>query len=180
MNRHLERSSVRGKRFALALFLALAANLPLPTHASQTINFEFTDTRGKTLHLSDFQGKWVLVNFWAPWCPLCMSEIPLLNALNKREDMVVIGVALDAGPFANVVHDSAKSHNFNVTAIINGGSRRDPKGPYRQVGDVVIYPTSYLYDPTGEVVMVIPGPVFPEKLDAFMENWNRERGWTRS
>jgi thiol-disulfide isomerase/thioredoxin len=165
----------KGMRFLLALVLSLAAITPLPACASKTVNFAFTDTAGKTLHLSDFQGKWVLVNFWAPWCGLCLTEIPLLNALSQRADMVVIGIALDYGPDETTVQDSANAHNMDVTAVVAGGSRRDPNSPYHQVGEVDFYPTTYLYDPAGEIVMRTPGPLRLDKLYAFMERWDRKR-----
>lgn len=156
------------KSLLLALVLAAAP----PALAGKAVNFQFTDVAGKTLRLSDYRGRWVLVNFWAPWCPLCWAETATLNALNKRGDFVVIGVGLDYGPDAGEVARSAKSHDFDV-AIVAGGQRRDADSPYRQVGPVDFFPTSYLYAPDGEIVMFIPGQVREGKLMAFMENWRR-------
>jgi len=158
----------RSVRFVLALVMTWAVFLPFPTFASKSIDFQFTDVTGKSLRLSDYQGKWVLVNFWAPWCPLCWAEVPTLNTLSKRKDVVVIGIGLDYGPDHNIVLDSAKSHDFNVTALIAGGSRHDRNSLIRQVGPVDFYPTSYLYNPSGEIVMFIPGQVKQEKLEAFI------------
>lgn len=155
-----------------SLLLALAALLPSSAFAEKAIDFRFTDINGKSLRLSDYRGKWVLVNFWAPWCPLCWAETATLNALNKRRDFVVIGVGLDYGPDAGEVARSAKSHDFDV-AIVAGGQRRDADSPYRQVGPVDFFPTSYLYAPDGEIVMFIPGQVREGKLMAFMEDWRR-------
>jgi thiol-disulfide isomerase/thioredoxin len=157
------------------LLVGLAALLAAPVHAStestKAINFEFTDVNGKSFKLSDFKGKWVLVNFWAPWCPLCWVEVPTLNQLNKRKDFVVIGVGLDYGPDANVVKDTANRHNIDFYAIVAGGARRNPDSPFRQVGPVDFYPTSYVYDPDGEIVMFIPGQVRMNKVLAFMDDY---------
>jgi thiol-disulfide isomerase/thioredoxin len=158
----------------LLLALSLSACLALPAQAEKAVDFQFTDVTGKTLRLSDFKGKWVMVNFWAPWCPLCWAETQTLNTLNKRKDFVVIGVGLDYGPDENSVSETAKRHDFEVT-IVAGGSRRDTNSPYRQVGPVDFFPTSYLYDPTGEIVMFVPGQVREGKLKSFMEEWSRER-----
>lgn len=56
------------------------------------------DLSGKTLNLSDFRGKVVLLNFWATWCDSCRDEIPALLALEKSLSGVpftVVSVAMD-------------------------------------------------------------------------------------
>lgn len=61
---------------------------------------EFHLTDGKTVRLSDFRGRRVIVNFWTTWCSACVGEIPILAELQKRhaDDLVVIGVSLDGVP----------------------------------------------------------------------------------
>jgi len=155
--------------------LCLAVSLAAPAAAEKAIDFRFTDITGKSLRLSDYHGKWVLVNFWAPWCPLCWAEVPTLNTFNKRKDFVVIGIGLDYGDDESAVKIAAKSHDFDAT-IVAGGSRHDSNSPFRQVGPVDFFPTSYLYDPTGEIVMFIPGTVRVERLRDFLDNWKKEHG----
>jgi thiol-disulfide isomerase/thioredoxin len=160
-------------KFVVGLLLALALVAPLAARAEapKAINFQFTDIDGKEVRLSDFKGKWVLVNFWAPWCPLCWVEVPTLNELNKRKDFVVIGVGLDYGPDLNIVRDAATRHGLEFHAVVAGGARRNQDSPFRQVGPVDFYPTSYVYDPNGEIVMFIPGQVRKNKVLSFMEGW---------
>lgn len=53
---------------------------------------------GGTAKLSDFDGRPLLINFWATWCPPCVEELPLLDALHQRsgaDGLQVIGIALD-------------------------------------------------------------------------------------
>lgn len=145
---------------------------------TKAINFQFTDINGKSLKLSDFKGKWVLVNFWAPWCPLCWVEVPTLNELNKRKDFVVIGIGLDYGPDEGVVRESATRHNLDFNHIVAGGARRNQDSPFRQVGPVDFYPTSYIYAPNGEIVMFIPGQVRMNKVLAFMEDYKNKNPQT--
>lgn len=159
----------------LLLALLLAAAPFAGAQAEKAINFQFVDVTGRQVQLSDFKGKWVLVNFWAPWCPLCWSEVPLLNELNRRDDFAVVAIGLDYGPDQGVVQEAAERHDFVVASIIAGGARRDPGSPFRQVGPVDFYPTSYLYAPDGEIVMFIPGLVKRDKLLAFMQDWQRKR-----
>jgi len=165
------------RRFLCAIVLSLSTML-YATGAqaeAKAIDFQFTDINGKQVQLSEFRGKWVLVNFWAPWCPLCWVEVPALNELNKRQDFVVIGISLDYGPDANVVREAAQSHNLDFHAIIAGGTRRNPDSPFRQVGPVDFYPTSYVYDPNGEIVMFIPGQVKIDKVLGFVDAWTAKK-----
>ncbi len=49
------------------------------------------DTKNHPVNISDFKGKWVLIQYWTTWCPLCIEEIPMLNTLAKYyPDQVVV------------------------------------------------------------------------------------------
>lgn len=141
--------------------------------AGKAVNFVLTDNHGKVHRLSDYAGKWVLINFWAPWCPRCWMEFPLLNDLDSRKDFVVLGVAMDYGGDTTSALSYAKRYNLRYPQIM-AGNRRDPDSPSLQIGPVDFYPTSYLYAPDGELVMFIPGIVSKTKLASFMDQYARE------
>lgn len=161
------------KKWLRTLCLVLIAGLSAQAHASKALNFSFTDTKGKTIQLSDYRGKWVLVNFWAPWCPRCKMEFPELNDLDARADFVVIGVVMDYGIDQNSAHSTIQRYNLRFPNVL-GGNRRDPTNPALQVGPVDYYPTSYLYAPDGEIVMFVPGVVSKKKLIAFTEQYQQQ------
>lgn len=144
----------------------------------KAVSFLFRDLEGRPVRLDDYRGKWVLVNFWAYWCPLCRIGVPTLNELNRRDDLVVIGVSLDYGDSDAKVREAIDQHGLNYQAQVAGGSRRDPNSPHRQVGPVDFFPTSYLYDPTGEIVMYIPGQIRKGQLLAFMDKWGDKKPGT--
>ena len=61
-------------------------------------NLSFDTPDGKTLAMSGFSGKPLLLNFWATWCPPCVEELPILDAFyqnNKSKDWQVLGLAVD-------------------------------------------------------------------------------------
>lgn len=123
------------------LLLALAASWV------QAADFKVTDTDGKIHTLSGYKGKWVLVNYWATWCPPCLEEIPDLIALyeNKKNNLVVIGVAMDYRN-AKQVTDFAKGLLVEYPIVLGSDQ------VVRQIGPVQGLPTTYLYNPEGKMV----------------------------
>lgn len=167
------------KRLLHSLLLLLCCLVfPAQAEGAKAISFVYSDIDGRPVRLADYQGKWVLVNFWAPWCPLCKIQIPNLNKLNQRPDFRVIGIALEYGD-ESAIRDAIKSSSIRFDAIIAGGARRDRDGAQRQIGPVDFFPTSYLYDPEGEIVMFIPGQMRMPRILSFMEQWQAEHGATR-
>ncbi|MFA6061139.1 MAG: TlpA disulfide reductase family protein [Gallionella sp.] len=145
------------RRFCLGLLLCL----PLSALAE---DFVLQDMQGKTQRLSDYRGKWVLVNFWATWCPPCLNELPELDALHKAhkdKDLVVIGIAMEYAS-AKVVSNFLKKHNLSYPIVL-GNSKIQ-----RQIGDIEVLPTSYLYSPTGEKVSYQAGEVTREMIESYI------------
>jgi len=63
-----------------------------------TPDFTLKDLNGTAVHLAQFRGKVVLLNFWATWCSACLTEIPHLIALQNRlgKEVAILGIALDS------------------------------------------------------------------------------------
>ena len=66
--------------------------ISLLTACAQT---KFELSNGDTVNLSEYKGHWLLINYWAVWCKPCLEEIPELNAVNKNDNISVIGVNFD-------------------------------------------------------------------------------------
>ena len=71
----------------------------LDSEATQALwSAEFDQPNGEVLRLSEFQGKPLVVNFWATWCTPCVEEMPLLNAFfqeNQSKSWQIVGLAID-------------------------------------------------------------------------------------
>jgi thiol-disulfide isomerase/thioredoxin len=143
------------------LFAALLAC----SWAVQAADFAFKDLRGKSHRLSDYKGKWVLVNFWATWCPPCLHEIPELVSLQKaREDIQVIGIAMDSGT-AKVVTAFAKKQGITYPVVM--GDRKVQS----QIGEIEGLPTSFLYNPQGKQVSYKVGEITRESIEIYIKNY---------
>ena len=150
--------------FGRIILFGLLLGLPF---ASIAADFTLKDMQGKTHHLSDYRGKWVLVNFWATWCPPCLNELPELIALSHDQDVVVIGIAMEYAT-GKLVADFAKKHHIGYPIVL--GNRKIAA----QIGDPDVLPTSYLYDPTGEQVAAQPGEITRESVESYIRSRQRK------
>lgn len=133
-----------------------------PSYAAE---FSLEDIQGKTHRLADYRGKWVLVNFWATWCPPCLDEIPELTSLynaHQDKDLQVIGIAMDSGSSKKVA-DFAQAHGINYPVVM--GDRKVTS----QIGAVDVLPASYLYNPKGELVSYQAGEVTRASVEAYIK-----------
>jgi len=111
------------------------------------------DRDGIQYKLSDEKGKWVLVNFWAPWCPPCLAEMPGLDALQKQhKDLLVIGVAVMYGKVQEVT-DVVREKSLSYPIVLGNEDVASDFGGMNGL------PTSFLYSPSGELVGHHEGPL---------------------
>ena len=133
------------------------------TTASSAGEFSLKDTHGVQHTLAGLRGKWVLVNFWAPWCPACIQEMPEFNALQQQhQDVQVIGVAVEYQTEKEVLN-MVKKQALNYPIVFSNESSS---------GDFdVIYglPTSYLYSPDGKLIGHHLGPLTQTEIEKVMQ-----------
>jgi thiol-disulfide isomerase/thioredoxin len=156
-------------KFFIAVILALCCSIA--NAETKTVDFNLVDTNGNRIHLSDYKGKWVIVTFYAPWCPLCWKDVPVLNKLNAEKNIKVIGIMLDYGEAGDSISDLIKDKNMRYDRHVLGGSRKSRDSAFRQIGPVDFFPTSYVYGPTGEILMFMPGQFKEQVLFTFMSSY---------
>lgn len=147
------------KRLLTSLLLLLISQTSQAGFAQE--QFTLVDMKGVTHQLDTYKGKWVIVNYWATWCPPCLEEIPdLVNLYDSRNatDLMVIGVVFDYESLQEVetyVDDMLMSY-----PIVLGN-----EGVVKQIGAAEVLPTSYIYNPQGQLVKIKRGIVSREYLE---------------
>ena len=150
------------KTWLLSLLTVFMLSIHTGGHAANS--FVLRDMVGKKQVLSDYKGKWVVVNYWATWCPPCLEEVPDLVALydsRKNKDLVVIGVAFDyqnAKEITDYVNDMLISY-----PIVLGDD-----AVMKQIGFSDVLPTSYIFNPHGELIKTKHGLVTKQYLESIM------------
>ena len=137
--------------------------------AEAKLVFSLPDTRGNVHTLSQYAGKWVVVNYWATSCPPCIKEIPQLEAFHQRHknhDAVVLGV-----DFENIspawLKDFMDSMSMSYPVL-----RSDPSQQVTPFGVILMLPTTFIITPAGELVAHQAGAVTAADLEAFIKRQN--------
>jgi thiol-disulfide isomerase/thioredoxin len=124
----------------------------------------FTDLQGRQQALGQFQGKLVVVNFWATWCAPCREEMPAFDRLYARwreRGVEIVGISAEEGA---AVARFASSLNLRYPLWIGGGEVGELS---RRLGNSRgVLPHTVLISPTGQVLETRVGPYTEEQLEA--------------
>jgi cytochrome c biogenesis protein CcmG/thiol:disulfide interchange protein DsbE len=132
--------------FLAIVFLALGSQSPLLAAAAPA--WDLKDVKGKSVKLSDFKGKVVILDFWATWCPPCRAEIPHFIGLQEKygkQGLVVVGVSVDEGG-PDVVSSFVKANKINYPIVMGN---LDVAQLYDANEGI---PTTFVIDRTGNIV----------------------------
>lgn len=144
---------------AVVIALMLVAGLRMARHSRTSSpsadlkgemapDFSLQSLDGKTVRLSDYRGKAVLLNFWATWCAPCKIEMPWFVELQKQygpDGLQIVGVAMDdASP--KEIGDFAKEMGVNYPVLIGKEAVGDA------YGGVQFLPESFYIDRSGKVL----------------------------
>lgn len=147
------KSTSYGKRISAGLDAVSAGKVE---EGSMAPDFGLTDTQGREFNLSNYRGKWVLLDFWGSWCGPCRKSNPSLVKLYdkyKNKGFHIIGLA---------VND--KEENLAKAIKEDGITWRNANLSQNQNGSILptIYgikgvPSKFLIDPEGKIVLIEVG-----------------------
>lgn len=124
-------------------------------------DFTLTDSSGRNVHLSDFSGKVLIVDFWATWCPSCRQEIPGFIDLQKRyasKGLQVVGVSVDEKGW-QVVTPFMQVQGVNYPILLGNDD------VVRAYGNFDAIPVTFLIDKHGKIVKEFSGLYPPEEFE---------------
>ena len=149
--------------YLLMVFLML----PL---AAPAVDMPLTSVDGSQVNLESYRGKWLVVNYWATWCPPCIVEMPELQSFHDEHssrNAIVLGI--------NAEHISKQRlREFLDDYFITYPNFVSEPGQESELGLIPGLPTTFLGNPEGEVVARQVGPVTREMIEQFIENWQPE------
>ncbi|MBV8739756.1 MAG: TlpA family protein disulfide reductase [Alphaproteobacteria bacterium] len=142
----VDQNPVAAEQTPLGHFVPAASPRPAPP-------VSFTDIDGKTVHLSDFAGKVVLLNLWATWCAPCRHEMPSLEQLQAQfgDKLAILPVSQDLGGNKVVAPFVSKLGLAKLRVYA------DPKSTVGRAFKVEGLPTTFLIDQHGRVLGRVEG-----------------------
>lgn len=112
---------------------------------------ELEMTDGAKVPLDHYQGKWLLVNYWAVWCKPCIEEIPELNAVNSLPEIQVLGYNFDRESGARLAEQSRQLDiQFPLLST-------NPAALYEQAQPAAL-PATLVISPEGQFHSWLMGP----------------------
>ncbi len=150
---------MRNLAIVAVLMLALAGISTAQNKKAPTVILK--DIRGKTVRLSNYKGKVVLLNFWATWCVPCQAEVPDLvkwQAEYKDKGLQIIGITYPPTSLAKV---RKFTRDNKITYPILLGSKAT-KRLFERSDNL---PITIIMDRDGKITDRIDGVIFPDEFE---------------
>ncbi|MDH4200739.1 MAG: TlpA family protein disulfide reductase [Spirochaetia bacterium] len=123
---------------------------------------------GKSVNLSEYPSKLIVVNFWAVWCKPCVEEFPELNQLFQRlKDRGIFVVGVSISPSKDDIENFLEKHKIDFPILIDEQER------FANQFKVSILPTTILMDNEHNILYKYQGFSKKElmKMESFIENY---------
>ena len=168
----------RREALALILLCVVAAGIGFASYrlwqarsaigaAAMRPDLEFRDLAGQAHRLSEWDGKLLLLNFWATWCTPCLKEIPLLVETQQKHGargLQIVGIAMDD---AEPVRRFKERLNVNYPIMIG---QAEIARAMDDLGDTLgAFPFSVLIAPDGHILDRISGDLSREEIQGLLD-----------
>jgi thiol-disulfide isomerase/thioredoxin len=151
------------RRAVLSVLAAALASAAIPSRAEVRTPIRWSDITlvdGRTLKASELQGRTVVVEFWASWCPFCTKQNPFIEKLHRQagDSLRVLTFTIDKTEQA--ARDYQAKRGYTFAAAMAGPQSEAWFGPRRGLPEV------HVVDPAGRVVFSEIGEMFEEDIAA--------------
>jgi peroxiredoxin len=153
-----------------------AAAPPQPVIPAKLPDFSLKDLHGKPTSISSWNGKSLVINFWATWCAPCRREIPLLKTLAAdwaERNLTVVGIAVDD---PDKVREFADRFKMDYPVLIG---EQDALNVAAELGMASpVFPFTVFIDRRGEVVTLFVGELHRPQADLILsqvQNLDQDR-----
>ena len=149
------------------LWLLTTLLIPATATATEPLDFPLTTLSGEQQQLSDYRGRWVIVNYWATWCPPCRKEMPELDLFHENHhetDAVVLGINYEK------ISDE-ELRQFIDKQFLSFPMYRQPVNHATPFGRLNGLPTTFVISPDGVPVAVETGGITADMLEHFIANY---------
>lgn len=141
-------------------------DLPGASTVAPMFTLTFDDAQGHPQPLSQWKGRWLLVNFWATWCAPCVEEMPMLQQAARdyrSRDVAFVGVGIDT---AAAIRRFQAELKIDIPLLVAGAGGTDLA---RLLGNESgALPYTVLIDPAGRVIRSRLGLLKPELLRSWL------------
>lgn len=152
------RRLVNGTGAALMVLLLLA------WRTAGAVDYVLPDLDGEPQALEQYRGRWLVVNYWATWCPTCIREIPELVDLHENGaagNIAVVGINFETV-------ETGRLRRFVATHGIRYPVLRSEPVRVTALGNVPALPTTYIIAPDGRVVAGETGLVSRQQIEDYI------------
>jgi thiol-disulfide isomerase/thioredoxin len=121
--------------------------------STDPLEAKLPDSAGRYVHLDDFRGKIVFLNFWTSWCPSCRTEMPSMERLHRKlfgKNFAMVTVNIKES--ASQVNNFFEEYNLTFTALL------DTTGEVSTGFGIRAIPTTFILDKSGKKIGSIAGP----------------------
>ena len=131
--------------------------------------FSLPDLNGKIVTLADFNGKWIVLDFWGSWCGWCIKGFPKMKEYYQKYAGKFEIIGIDCGDTPQQWADAVKKYELPWVNLYNDSANEAPDRIDIAYG-VQGFPTKVIISPDGKIKKIITGedPQFYLDLDKFL------------